>query len=159
MQAQAAPVETPEPDTPPAQPIVPQAFQAPEQAAASAKAQSQSHAQAQQFALTSEAALTENEAQASAALFSGLTLALGLLASLSYIVVFYLSKNGWAANIVTAVLAAAAIACSFKSYGVRQALNPVTVIGLVGAILGLLFVANILLAEWALQSLFSGYGF
>lgn len=159
MQAQVAPVEKPAPETPVAQPVVPAAFQAPEQNPGASKAASHhSPDPSQQFTLTSEAAIIENEASAAASLFNGLTLALGLLSSLSYIVLFHVTKNEWVPLAVVVVLALAAVFFSFKSYATTRSMNPLTVIGLVGATVGLLLIANIYIAEWALRSLFGGFG-
>jgi|GEM_PF-2723204 len=158
-QAQAAPAETLTSNAPHAKPVVPAAFQSPEQVAATSKERSH-HDQpaAQQFTLSSEAALEASEASASASLFSGMTLILGLLASLSYMVLFSVSKNEWVAAVVVVLMVVGAVLCSFKSYSSTGSMNPVTVMGLASAMFGLIFVASIYIAEWALRSMFGGFG-
>lgn len=153
-------LSTPQPaaETPVAQPVVPAAFQTPEQVAAATKEHShQPPAQPQPFMMTSEMAAAEDEARASATLFEVGTAVLGFASSMSYIGLSYFFNNLWLIGGVCTLLAIAAIVVAFIAYGRSEKVTPLSVVGIAAATVMLVYVGNAVVTYLAFKSAVGGY--
>lgn len=149
MQAQSVPVEKPRPETPLAQPVVPEAFQAPEQTATKAH-----HTPpAQQFVLTSEAAAAEKEANAMTSLLEGGTLAAGFAAMLVYSPGGYWIRNEWVIAGISTILVAVSVACAVLRYRAKNNLGVASTIGLAAATFSILTLVQFIIIEVFLRNM------
>ncbi len=89
----------------------------------------------------------------------------GLVSSTSYMLIIYLVKsdwlvkNDWVMMVISACLAFAAIFFAIREYRASSQITPLTVIGLSAATITLVFLANFLVLQALVRSIFGGYGF
>ena len=113
-------------------------------------------ATARPFSPTSPSEQERGFSLAAAAMDEGLTLALGVASSVSYLLVVYFIKSFWGATAVGGVLAVLAVYFAVRNYSSSGKITPFTVIGLAAATTTLVGVLNTLLARALLSSALSG---